>query len=101
MHMYYAILHKPSNTYLPVYKGGQRRGSTYLNAPFVGAPRLFGSKLSAQNCLRWWLGGPPCVEYEKEDDMGTIESRHYLPGKGVVGRNKEDMEIVVVDLVCR
>lgn len=101
MSTYYAIRHKPSNTYLPVFKGGQRRGSTYINAPFVGAPRLFVSKLPAQNCLRWWLGGPPCVKHEKENEMGAIESRYYLPGKGVAGRNKEDMEIVAVDLVCR
>lgn len=93
--IYYAIKHKPSNTYFPLFKSGQRRGSTYIKLPFTGPPRLFTTKVAAKNCLRWWLAGTCKLEYDGGEDGG-----HYVvgasPGKGDPLRNPVDMEIVEI-----
>lgn len=97
--IYYAIKHKPSETLFPTFVGGQRRGSTHIDWPFKGPPRLFTTKQAANNCLRWWLGGPAKLEYDTEDDMGNGS---YVigasPGKGDPTREADAMEILEVNI---
>lgn len=93
--MMYAIRHKPSGAFFPVFKGGQRRGSTNLDLPFVGMPRLFSTKVAAQNCLRWWLKGAYEVWYGDFD--GDYFPREKTTPKD--DRKADEMEVLSVDLV--
>lgn len=89
----FAIRHKPSGTWLPTtYKHGQRAGATHVDAPFEGTPRLFQSRVGAENCLRWWLGGTP--QRRHQDNPSRISC-----GYGTPSRNPLDMEICEVELL--
>lgn len=98
---FFAIRHKPSRTYLPLFKGGQRRGTTYIDLPFVGAPRLFTTQTAARNCLRWWLAGVPTPEYDTDEWSQSEVKVGASPGKGDPNRKAEDMEVVKVTLVVK
>lgn len=93
----FAIRHKPSGAFFPVFKGGQRRGSTHLSLPFTGMPRLFATKIAASNCLHWWLAGAYTCRYVCEDwghgDDYLDERVEPKPD-----RMADDMEIVQVGL---
>lgn len=96
--VFYVIKHKPTDTYFPLWTGGQRRGSTYLTLPFTGPPRLFPSRNAASTCLRWWLGGPAVPEYERDDFNGEEYRTGASIGKGHPDRHPEDLEVVPVTL---
>lgn len=99
---FYVIRHKPSGTLFPIWKGGQRRGSTYINAPFKDTPRLFTSIVAAKNCLRWWLQGQVELIRERDDEWGGNSFVvGAMPGKGDANRKAEDMEILAASLHVR
>lgn len=96
---HYAILHKPSGKFFPTFRGGQCRGSTYIDLPFEGMPRIFNTLTAAKNTLRWWLAGEAVPEYDVEDEWGGGRSQvGASPGKGKPNRIASDMEIVQVEL---
>ena len=87
---YWVIRHKPSNIYFPLSSRGGKRGSTYIDLPFDGIPRLFTKLSAAKTTLKWWLGGKAIKEY----DDGCIVGM----GKGNSDRIKDDMEIIKIKL---
>lgn len=97
MGIYYAIRHNPSGAFFPLFKKGQRRGSTYLNLPFKGPPRLFTTETGAKNCMRWWLGGEPIPEYDSDDGYSSYQVGASI-GKGDPNRKADELEIIKVTI---
>jgi hypothetical protein len=93
---YWLIKHKPSDAYFPLSSRGGKRGSTYINLPFVGIPRLFTKQAAAKVTLEWWLGGKANTEYDN-DGEGTYATGASL-GKGDPDRIAADMEIIEIQL---
>jgi len=76
---HYAILHKPTGQLFPSIKGGRRRGSTYIELPFTGAPRIFTTLPAAKNCLRWWSNKDN--RQDKAQDMQIVEVELRIVGQ--------------------
>ena len=101
---WWAIRHKPSGTLFSLFPATQRRGSTFLEPPFTGVPRLFKSRAAANSCLRWWLGGKavPIYDDEPADSIWKDDIKVGATiGKGDPTRRSEDMELVEVDLTIK
>jgi len=88
---YYAILHKPTGCYLPLSRGGGKRGFTYAQPDGDRPPRLFTRKQAATLALKWWLGGPAIVRWY-EDGL-VLEGQKPDPT-----RKADEMEIVAVKI---
>jgi len=94
---YFAIRHKPSAALFPCPSGG-RRGSTYIELPFKGPPRVFATRSAASNCLRWWLAGKPVAEYDFDEFGQSTYPVGASPGPGDENRKADEMEVIEIEL---
>lgn len=90
---YFAIRHKPTGKYLP--QGSKKRGGFTSDTPMDMSkrpPRLFMKKHHAQYALDLWVKGRWGVRLTAEHD-------DFLVPSPVKGRNKDDMEIVEIEII--
>lgn len=103
----YAVRHKPTGWCLPRPTGHMNRGGSFvepterIEGKLNTYPRLFETQRAAKNYLVQWLRGKhhAIKEYES-DDYGRMY--YYTAGAEVEaepGRVREDMEIIVVNLM--
>ncbi len=94
----FAIKQKSTGLYIPGIEKGKRCGGSYQEPTAERLPRLFEHKKNAANFLAQWLLGhhkktmEQCGEFG-EDVRESIEIVHQPH------RKKEDMEIVVFELM--
>lgn len=96
----FAIRHKPTGRYLPAHKPGEGGFSYDDPQPMTCkyGPRLFTTIRGAQNALTAWLRGKFERVREQCGEFGEDESIYVEP-KAVLGRKRDNMEIVAFDLV--
>jgi hypothetical protein len=94
---YWVIKHIPTGSYFPLSSRGGKRGSTYINLPFKGIPRLFSKHGAATITLDWWLKGRAKVDYDNDGD-GSSYAVGAIQGNGDPNRISSDMEIIAIEL---
>ena len=106
----WAIKHKPTNTWMPSRMSRSARGWSHWNPGYVhpefgpeeyhdANPRVFFTLQSARNALTAWLQGA----WENTQSQGSYfeppEDTGPAPMKPPVPRQREDVEIVEMELV--
>lgn len=94
---YWVIEQKSTGAYFPLSSRGSKRGSTHINLPFVGTPRLFTKPHAAKSTLEWWLCGQAVTEYDNDGDGRYAVGAS--PGEGDPRRNPDDFHIVPVSIL--
>ena len=92
--MYWMIKHIPTGDYFPLSVRGGKRGSTYIDLPFKGTPRIFTKSCSAKCALDWWLAGKAVTEYDSDGVFKYAVGASA--GNGDPNRNAKDFKIVKV-----
>ena len=92
MKLFYAILHKPSGSYLPAWTPRTKcnRGHTHNEPTLAYPPRLFNTSKAAYLALKYWLGGPITQEYWEKEPVGTKQ-------KWDPSRKEFEMQIVAIE----
>lgn len=94
---FFAILHLPSNQFLPAPEGN--RGGTWMEPSSTSPPRLFCTARGAKIALRFWLKGPMQRVCYGDFDEGYFDVVPYLkPRPGTVPRQSSDMAVVRVNV---
>lgn len=101
----YAILHKPTGSYMPVPTGYRGRGSSnWEPTEKVGNqdPRLFNTLIAAKRALSSWLMGmhKPVMEYDDVWGRSALvqEGVEIIP---VPSRKREEMSIVELQFTIK
>lgn len=82
--------------FMPTYKGGQRRGTTYITPKeFSKTPRIFSRQQDARGVLRQWLAGQLRPKFAIIDDWGNEE---YAGCKVVHQTNRDPNDYLVVEV---
>ena len=90
---YFAIRHIPTGRLLPNPRGRGGRGGTFTEFDDEGVPRLFEKRTSAEQALRWWLGGKVVVGQTQDFEGYVDEDWRIVPQKH---RKAEECDIVSV-----
>jgi len=97
---YYAIRHKPTGRFMPeTCKGYSYWDPLHLNGAYP--PRLFVKRRSAANALTCWLSGNWSRITGTESEGWEYPSYTVVLGtqpEPVLGRNRDDMEVVEMSL---
>lgn len=101
--IYYMIRHKATGEFMPELK--RTRGYTHWNPStsgspdnkkLTGCPRLFPSFKKARRCIAMWNSMPNAkMSYSRSYDGEEDYSIDFKSD----GRKKEDLEVVIVDIV--
>lgn len=96
----FAIRQKSTGWFLPAFMPNQRKGGTWLEPDPVRPPRLWPSRMAANNALTYWLKGrmsvvkggchTPNGDWSDANEEWTVES--------VSTRRRSDMEVVEVEI---
>jgi len=92
----YAIRQKSTGYFIPTLKG--RAGGSWLEPEPNCLPRLFTSKRNAKLALGSWLSGHFKMESFRSSYESFFDDDCELTVTPVPGRNKDDMEIVALEL---
>lgn len=93
---YFVIKHIPTGAYFPMSSNGGKRGSTYIQLPFLGVPRLFTTSRAAKLTLNWWLSGK--AKSITDDDGDGRYSVGAEKGDGDPARKADEFEVVIVQI---
>jgi len=93
---YWVIKHIPTGSYFPLSSRGGKRGSTYINLPFNGIPRLFSKHGAAKITLDWWLKGSAKLDYDYDDGHSYVVGA--IQGSGDPSRISTDMKIITIEI---
>lgn len=94
---YFAILHKPTNFFLP-FVG---RGATHAEPvdPAVEPPRLFTAERAAKTALAWWLKGRTSVTRSYRGGFGEEYDDEHWETVPVEDRRADDMEVIALYMI--
>jgi len=91
--MFYAVRHRPTGLYLPVYQGSTHYD---FNNPTGGSPRLFTSLGAARGWLTMYCKGPIVKQFSHHYEYGTeYEGLGHDTSRA---RDRREFEIVRVTL---
>lgn len=101
----YAILHKPTGSYMPVPTGYRDRGSTHWEPTEKAGnqdPRLFNTVIGAKRALSSWLKGKhkPVMGYDEEWGR-PILVQEGIEVFHVLSRKREEMSIVELQFTIK
>lgn len=96
----YAIRQKTTGFYIPEPNGRMGRGGSHVEPvdAATSRPRTFVTQLAARNFLSQWLRGKHTISRTKDWETGHWEE-DAVEVTPVPTRIKEDMEIILVDLI--
>lgn len=102
----YAILHKPTGSYMPVPTGYKGRGSSNWEPTEKAGnqdPRLFNTLIAAKRALSSWLMGmhKPVIGYEDFWDRRDCPVQEGIEIVRVPSRKREEMSIVELQFTIK